>query len=312
MLVNKDEINQYLDDFKNGRIVMGKGIGIKQVDDYFRFKQGSFNMILGHDNMGKTYWRTWYYLVLSVLYDYRWCIWTGENKAGQVVRDLITFYSGKRLKDLSESEIYRYKDQILHWFSFVDNKKTYKYSELLKIFEADNYNGCLIDPYTGLDRKYGHSDNYDFLNCTREWVNANNKTIDVCTHPSSASGRNQGMFPAGHVWEGHLKEPYKADVEGGKPFANRCDDFYIIHRLPKHPEMKTYTLVHVDKIKETETGGQQTQKDLPVMFEFNNGLGFTIEGINPINKKFEPKVEPKQEIKANLDFLDELNKDCPF
>ena len=67
MLVNQNEIQQYLEDFHAGRIKQGLGIGC-QLDDYLRFKPGSFNIILGHDNVGKTYWRTWYYLVLSVLY----------------------------------------------------------------------------------------------------------------------------------------------------------------------------------------------------------------------------------------------------
>ncbi len=307
MIVSDSEIGQYLDDFKNDKIAQGKGIGIHQVDDYLRFKKGTFNIIFGHDNMGKTYWRTWYYLVLSVKYNYKWCVWTGENKAGQIVRDLIQFYTGKRLKQLSITEIYRYQAEMSQWFSFVNNKKTWKYSELLKVFEDEPYNGCLIDPYTGLDRKYGHSDNYEFLNNTREWVNKHECTIDVCTHPSSASGRMQGMYPKGHEWEGHLKEPFKADVEGGKPFANRCDDFYIIHRLPKHPTMKTFTLVYVDKIKETETGGKQTEINLPICFEFNKGLGFTIADINPITNSFQKQVDEQIKIEPNLEFTDKDN-----
>lgn len=285
MIVEQGEIRKYLDDFKNDRIAKGLGIGIPAADDFFRFKQGTFNMILGHDNMGKTYWRTWYYLVLSIKYNKKWCIWTGENKAGQVVRDLIQFLTGKRIKELTISEIYNYQAQVSQWFTFVNNQRTYKYEDLLKIFEDDDYSGCLIDPYTGLDRKYSHSDNYEFLNRTREWVNKNQRTIDVCTHPVSSSGRAGAMHPQGHRWEGHLKEPYKADTEGGKPFGNRCDDFYVVHRLPKHPDMKTYTLVYIDKIKEIETGGGQTEMDTPVMFEFNKGLGFTCGGVNPIQPK---------------------------
>ena len=310
MLVDDKEITKYLSDFKNGRIAKGKGIGIDGLDDYLRFKDGTFNMILGHDNMGKTYWRCWYYLVLSVKYNYKWCIWTGENKAGQIVRDLIQFLAGKYISQLDTKEIQYYQYQISEWFDFVDNKKTYKYKELLDIFATQNdYNGCLIDPYTGLDRKFSHSDNYEFLNETRQWVNQQNKTIDVCTHPSSASGRAQGMYQKGHDWEGHLKEPYKADTEGGKPFANRCDDFFIIHRLPKHETMKNYTLIYVDKIKETETGGQQTPFDSPIMCEFNGGLGFTIDGINPIQQILKPKVkqsEPNKFIERNMDFEEQI------
>ena len=310
MIVQENEIRKYLSDFKDGKIKEGLKIDIPASDDFFRYKQGTFNMILGHDNMGKTYWRTWYYLVLSIKYGKKWCIWTGENKAGQVVRDLIVFMTGKRIKELTISEVYAAQTQISQWFHFVDNKKTYNYNDLLKIFGDEDYSGCLIDPYTGLDRKYSHSDNYEFLNQTREWVNKYNRTIDVCTHPVSSSGRAGAMHPQGHQWQGHLKEPYKADTEGGKPFSNRCDDFYIVHRLPKHDTMKTYTLIYIDKIKETETGGQQTQIDLPVMFEFNSGLGFTCGGINPIkpDKKYiDLQLEPPNEWLN----LDKTNEEIP-
>lgn len=313
MLVQEKQITKYLDDFRNGLITKGVGIGIHQADDYFRFKKGSFNMILGHDNVGKTYWRTWYYLVLSVKYNYKWCIWTGENKAGQIVRDLIQFYAGKRLRDIEIGLAMSYQQQVCEWFTFVDNSKTYKYNDLLNIFDKEDYAGCLIDPFTGLDRKYTHSENYDFLNATRQWVNSTGKTIDVCTHPVSASGRAGGMYPAGHHHEGYLKAPSKSDTEGGKPFANRCDDFYTIHRLGNHPTLKNSTMIFTEKIKETETGGQLTEKDTPVMFEFNNGLGFTCGGVNPITQKAQQIIPEKNEIKFNNHFMEKEKDDTqPF
>mgnify|MGYP003660732222 FL=1 len=122
------------------------------------------------------------------------------------------------------------------------------------------------------------------------------------------------MYPSGHEWEGHLKEPYKADAEGGKPFANRTDDFYIVHRLPKHPMMKTFTLVYVDKVKETETGGKQTEINLPIYFEFNKGLGFTIADINPITNSIHKQVDENTTIEPNIKFAPEHEpkEDNPF
>lgn len=291
MLVDSKQITQYLEDFKEGRISQGLGIGVKEFDYHLRFKKGSFNMILGHDNVGKTYWRTWYYLVLSVQHGCKWCIWTGENKAGQVVRNLIQFLSGRYIKDLTMAEIYRYEQEIAQWFKFVDNAKVYKYKELLKIFDGD-YTGCLIDPYTGLDRDFAHSDNYRFLNETRHWVNSTGITIDVCTHPISSSARAGGMYPEDHSLKGHLKAPFKGDTEGGKPFGNRTDDFIIIHRLSKHPEQKTFTRVSIDKIRDHETGGEETELDMPILFDFNKGLGFTINNINPIHDNIKEQKLP--------------------
>ncbi len=84
--------------------------------------------------------------------------------------------------------------------------------------------------------------------------------------------------------KGHLKAPLKDGIEGGKAFLNRCDDMLVIHRLIKHPEYKFKTWVNVEKVKDTETGGKHTEIDYPVVFDFNSGLGFTINGIDPLRK----------------------------
>lgn len=303
MITEQSKISEYLLAFHEGRIAQGKEIGC-DLDDFIRFKHGTFNMILGHDNVGKTYWRVWYYLCLSVKYGYKWCIWTGENKAGQIVRNLIQLYVGKPFKQLELSEVYRLEQEISQWFEFVDNSKLWKYKDLLDVFGSEDYTGCLIDPYTGLDRKFGHSDNYEFLNATRQWVNQHNVTIDVCTHPSTASGRIGAIYPKGHDWEGHIRNPFKADTEGGKPFGNRCDDFITVHRLTKHPTMKTYTLVYVDKVKDHETGGNTTDFEVPIMCEFNNGLGFKIGGVDPLrSQRYTGEHKEAAQLPLNKDFL---------
>jgi len=75
-----------------------------------------------------------------------------------------------------------------------------------------------------------------------------------------------------------------AYVEGGKSFLNRCDDFITIHRLVKHETMKYVTLISVDKIKDTDTGGKHTLLDEYIFCDFNRGLGFEIESVNPLSK----------------------------
>jgi len=83
--------------------------------------------------------------------------------------------------------------------------------------------------------------------------------------------------------------------DGGKPFLNRCDDMIVIHRLVKHETMKFHTMVDVEKIKDRDTGGQQTQFDSPLMFDYNYGLGFTMGGVDAI--------APHRRIKKNTNEL---------
>ena len=43
------------------------------------------------------------------------------------------------------------------------------------------------------------------------------------------------------------------------------------------------TEIHVLKIKNKITGGSPTMLGDPLRFDYNNGLGFTLGGVNPLN-----------------------------
>ena len=283
MILAEGHSTQYLNDYKEGKISQGLGIG-NALDDYLRFKRKQLNIVLGHDNVGKSYFMEYYFLALATNHELKFTLWMGENSSGQVMRDLIQMYSGRFFGDLSFSEIRNAEKYIETYFKFVDNSKLYKPKEMLDIIGSTPCDVGFIDPFTGLDRGMQHSDNYEFLNETRQFCNQSNKTLYISTHPNSESGRTGMLYPQDHQWVGHLKPPLKAHIEGGKPFLNRCDDMIVIHRLVKHPTMKYQTMIDIEKIKDRDTGGQQTELGQPLLFDFNRGLGFTIGGIDAIKR----------------------------
>ena len=52
--------------------------------------------------------------------------------------------------------------------------------------------------------------------------------------------------------------------------------------MANHPKMWMLTEFHVRKIKDKETGGDLTFMDEPLRLDYNNGLGFTLGGINAL------------------------------
>jgi len=300
MILQKGFADEYLENYKNDKIQMGLGIGLPTPDYHLSYKQGEFTIINGLDNVGKTVWILWYFLCLSVKHNLTWVIWSGENKSEQLVRQLIQFRSGKRLKDLELKDIYRYRAEIDQWFSFVDNKNLYKSSDLLKIFKQSGCSGALIDPYTGLDREFTHAANYDFLNETRHFVNSEGISVFVNTHPNTEASRR--IYPLEHDLAGYQMPPIRSQSEGGQPFANRPDNFLTIHRLVGHPEYQYQTFVYVRKVKDTETGGTPNGNDDPLVFEFNSGLGFTSNGQNPLTNTIkDSQTFDNLEINHNFD-----------
>lgn len=283
MILKNGHSTQYLLDYKDGKISQGLGIGCV-MDDYLRFKIKQLNIVLGHDNVGKSFFMLWYFLALAVNHNLKFVLWMGENSSGQVMRDLIQMYSGRKFNELTKHEIMAYQSELEQNFQFISNEQMYTPQEILKLIESTDADVGFIDPFTGLNRGMQHSDNYEFLNYTRDFCNRTGKTLYISTHPNSESGRNSMLYPQDHHWFGHLKPPLKAHIEGGKPFLNRCDDMIVIHRLVKHAEMKYMTMVEVEKIKDRDTGGQQTELNTPLLFDYNYGLGFKIGGVDPIKR----------------------------
>jgi len=296
MILPSGHATDYLKQYRDGAIEQGLGIGC-DLDNYLRWKRGQINIVLGHDNVGKTDWKLWYNLALSTQHDIKHCLWLGENHPAQAVRKLIQMLAGKPFSELNHSEIRRFEMKIEYWFTFVDNKKLYTPKQLLDIFDSSNADSCLMDPFTGLDRGMNHTDNYQFMNESRLFCNQTGKTLDIITHPNTESGRTSMIYPQGHNWFGHLMPPMKAHIEGGKPFLNRVDDMIVIHRLTKHQDMRYFTMINVEKVKNNETGGQQTLKDQPVMFEFNKGLGYKCGLDDPIKR-----TEGVKRVQSTMEF----------
>ena len=272
----------YLLNYRDGKIKHGLELG-NGLDDYLKFKRKQVNIILGHDNVGKTYFINWYFLALALKHKLKFIIWSGENQHGQILRDLIQMYAGINFKQLTHDEIRNYSAYLEQYFTFVKNDRLYKHEELFKIFEQSECDVALIDPFTGLDRNMTYEGNYQFMNAARQFVNKTGMTIYINTHPNTESGRSSNIYTEGD-FKGHLKAPLKDHVEGGKAFTNRCDDMIVVHRLIKHDVMKYVTWVSTEKIKDIDTGGKHTGLNDPVYCEYNYGLGFKVYGKDVISE----------------------------
>jgi hypothetical protein len=87
------------------------------------------------------------------------------------------------------------------------------------------------------------------------------------------------VYKQDHLFSGHPVPPMASDVEGGGKFVNRADDFLVIHRFTLHPQLYTTTMIHVRKVKETETFGRPTSIDKPIeIVALENNVGFSIGG----------------------------------
>lgn len=331
-LANGNDYNTYLKQVIDGTLQMGQTTGSPTLDKHFLFKQGNLVMINGHDNVGKTVFISWMFLLAALYHNWKFLLFISENTIGSVMRKLIQFYWGKPLVKteyepaMNEIEYNIAKEFVESHFIFIRaQEELYNYKDVLNMTKKTlklhpDLKCTLIDPYNSLKTdisnfsKLGvHDFNYEALSEIKAFGQKNNYGFYINNHAVTESLRKLDK-------DGYPVAPNKADTEGGGKAANKADDFITIHRKTQHPTEWMVTEIHVRKIKDTETGGKPTQLNFPIKFSMNrNGCGFTeyTEGlsipIDPIqewHKKNNPNYKQQPEIFYNPDFT-EL-EDAPF
>ena len=149
MILKDGHSTQTLLDYRDGKIQKGLGLGI-YFDDYFLHKKGQLNFILGHDNVGKSYFVEWYFLALATNHNLTFTLFMDENTPYKVFRDMLAMYYAKPIDQMTDKEIHRGVIKLEHHFKFVDNTKRYTPEELLKVFDETNTDVYLLDPYNAL------------------------------------------------------------------------------------------------------------------------------------------------------------------
>jgi hypothetical protein len=276
-------------------MIEGLGIGCS-LDEHILFKNAQMNLNLGVDNVGKTFWKVWYYTVLARKHGLKFLIYCSENEVWSIKAKIIGFLIGTHIKEISDKE-YKYGLKFIHdHFKFIDTNKPYQIRDLLKIFEDNPHDCYMIDPYNSVRKPKGvntHDYEYEIADEIRRFCRKSGSTVEINMHPSTEGNRMKHK-------DGPFKDlqapPMKSQAEGGTKWPSRCDDFTIIHRYFKDG-LKNYTVLFVDKIKETETGGDRTLADNPLMFEFSN-YGFSIGGVNPMKDSYDKNIE-EESIESN-------------
>lgn len=302
MIINHRNNDEYLELLRTNKIPLGLGLGI-DLDTNLRFKRGSFNIILGHANVGKTYWVLWYLLAHSLKNNLKHLIYSSENTTDGLKRNLIELASGKKVVGMELEELETYKQLIEKHFDFVDTtKRLYSIDEFMEKVKTmpnfKDYDSLMIDPHNSFVPPRGvnkHEYDYEVASKLRLYAKKTDTTIYLCTHASTEALRK--LHPKGHEKEGMTVPPNAADAEGGGKWVNRADDFIVVHRYVQCETDWMVTEIHIKKVKESETGGKPTYLTEPVKFMLHKGTQFLNNGKNAIGQDFE-RVKSLNEIKT--------------
>ena len=295
MIVNSSKIFEKLLDIKHGRVKEGLKIGVPDIDEYLRYKQGNFNLLIGHANVGKTTVILYLFVIWALKHKKRILIWSSENTPQSIQRKIVEFKMRKPITKAEDAEIKDALEWSDSYFKIIDVEELYTYKELLEeakaIKDAWDYDAILIDPYNSLikDKQLykevgGHEYDYQVSTEFRLFAKKNNITLFLNAHGVTEALRR--MHPKGHEYEGLPMPLNIASVEGGGKWGNRCDDLICIHRYTSHPTDWIYSNLLVLKIKEMETGGRCTPFDEPIKLRMEkNNIGFTFMDKDLLDKQ---------------------------
>jgi Bifunctional DNA primase/polymerase, N-terminal len=286
-VIDKDEIEKYIDDTVNNRHIMGKDWGIPLLDSHFKYKAGSFNVINGHQNVGKSTF-LWYLACVSAMtLGLKWIIYSPENKAGYISRKIMEFYCRKVISKITDHERRLALDWIYDHFVIIGDKEYFSYTDIIKASEKTlalrHFDCLLIDPYNALKIETaefrslgGHEYHYQAASLFRIFCKRYNVAMYLNTHSVTGAQRTKDK-------DGALIAPHMSDIEGGGKWGNKADDFITIHRHVGNPVTGKLTQVLVRKIKEIETGGKVTLQAEPLLFSFEDYCRFvSADGVDAV------------------------------
>jgi hypothetical protein len=292
-LAEDDEIEKFLQDVRDDKVLMGVGVGSPDLDHCWLYKPSSFNMVGGLSNVGKTDWLIWWKVKLSIKHDFNWLICSTENEVGELIKMAMEYYLSKPLKEMSDNEYIQAKSWAKSHFTIFSNKRTYTYKEVLDAAKEEMrkkaYAGLMCDPYSGLEldtkelKLYGeYRYHYRAATQIRLFTKQTGCSVYLVAHPNTEANKR--------LKDGFATAPYAADIEFGSMWQNRCDNSLTIHRIINHPTEWNMTEIHVRKIKSKFTGGDITSE--PVKFRREKGCYYTDQYGNAL-KSYTNYTEPQ-------------------
>lgn len=327
------EDDKYLQQVREGTLELGLTTGDRSMDEFFRFKRGKFCVIVGHSNIGKTTAILWKMCLPSLYHNWVGAVITKENSSGFTKRKLMEFYMCRPLNRMTQSQYDLAKKWVNEHFIVIkarggfinDIPKLLKLA--YKIAEERKIDFIVADPYSGfnkaqLPKENGHDYDYRMASEILDFTERTNVSLYLNAHTNTEARRKRDD-------DGNLICPWVDDVEGGGKWSNRADQGIVLHRKTKAEGLIRFiTEFHVDKERESETGGKPTERDNPIQLLLEKNMcEFTINGVNPIRKWHEengtdgfessPKVEinsltPNEEFETSPPIDDSEEDLVPF
>jgi twinkle protein len=306
-----DEISRIYD---NGH-ERGVSTGYASLDPYFNWMKGWTVAVNGYPSEGKTTAVLNLITITSVLYGFKWGIYSPENYPISNIIDSIAElllnnttnieYNSPVKPRISKHELEIVtREHINKHFFFVDNEDGYSPEELrqvkIELVKKKGIVGFFTDPWSVLTHDLKANPREDIylrneLNAETRLANTYKLINVISHHPPTPDNKNKP-----------LEAPSPFNMIGGQIWFNKMYAILCIHKFDREDFSNPRTGIHVQKIKEHKLAGIPTNKNTPVMLYFDRRSGRLLERerISDVNSEYNSFPFKKWKIKDNTLFED--------
>ena len=242
-----------LDVFHNGK-KKGLTTGYRILDNHYKLRTSELDVWTGVPGSGKTMMAMQIMLNASVLYGWKWGVFSPENyPVGDLFDVLAEMYIGNTSdmdKDKRMTE-YEYETAINflneHFYAIypeddfsLDNVLS-KFKHLVMRY---GIKGCLLDPFNQLDHEFRGKDETTYigecLTKIRRFEQVNDLKFIIIAHPRKMDKDDTGL---------HYKMPTAYDISGSQNWFNKADNVVCIHRNNPQDTFDTSVRFNIQKVK---------------------------------------------------------------
>ena len=296
----------FMHEYSNG-VSLAEDCCIPGLSEIFSWKKGFQNVFCGFPNEGKSTGTIYLMLVMSIFKDWKWCIWSPEEKSSSVINNqvfvhyndlintLIWMMKGKtpyvhiskkyNCELLSREETEEAFDFICSQFIFIEPSKTNVegVSDCVKsIYENEGFDGVLIDPFKNIRQEINKRDDIwlsDVFSKIKEMAINLNVVWNWIGHPKANVNRIQRKGE-----ETYLLPCNQFMLNGGAAWDNSMDGIYSWYR-PNTLEDKNSPNVNFLNLKQRKQQITTPRGDYDrILFEVSSRQ-YIFGGLNPISGK---------------------------
>lgn len=286
----KDILYEFIHGFKKGL-----PLGLECLDKYYSLMIPELDVINGIPGHGKTSFEIFIALSATIKYQWKWGIYCPEHLRKRFWRKIIQMYIGKtadksKTNCMNELEINYAIDYLKKYFFLIDTPSFATFEDIMEKFRqlvlSFGINGFIMGPWNSIWHKSKGKtetiEEYLQRQLSHIRIFAKNHAIKpiIEAHPVvlrdteeiSYQFYNKSIFSSETRKIKRTRVPTPYDLAGGAMWFNRVDNILTPYYNNIFPGYGV-TEIHVQKIKDQEIVGVQTESNRPIMLGFDLKTG---------------------------------------